>query len=62
MAYQIYVKDEIANQIGLILTDVFTVDNIFRIITVDNLTINQGVAEIGPYMLPLSNILFIKEV
>lgn len=62
MSYDIYFKKEIANQIGLILKDVFELDQILKKINVPSITVNQGLIEIGTYSIPVTHIIFIQEV
>jgi len=56
MAFEIYLKKEIGNQIGAILGEGF------KVVTVASLTINDGLLKKGDYYIPVEHILFIKEV
>jgi hypothetical protein len=62
MSYDIYFKEENANEIAFILPDIFKLDATLKKINVPNITVNQGLIEIGLFSVPLDNILFIKEV
>jgi hypothetical protein len=57
MAFEIYIKDHIINDIQRLIDN-----NIDKKITVANYTITDGLLILGSYRVPLSSILFIKEV
>jgi len=50
MPYEIYPKQTIANIIGK------------QKVTVENITISNGCLEIGSYIVPLNNIIYIKNL
>lgn len=59
MAYDIYIKDEIKNEIAQILGVGSTIP---QKITTGALNVNNGILKIGNYHIPREHILFIKEV
>ena len=62
MTFDIYFKASEANEIAIILPDIFDLDIALKKINVPNITVNQGLIEIGSFSIPLTNILFIKEI
>lgn len=56
MSFEIYLKKEIQNEISQYVHD------INKCVKVPNCTITNGYVKISNYWVPLSNILFIKEV
>lgn len=56
MAFEIYLKKEIGNQIGELFTE------LPKKITVTTLTISDGLLKKGNYQIPIEHILVIKEV
>ncbi len=55
MAFEIYLKKEMGNEISYYV-------NVGKMFTVATLDINYGLLKKGSYQIPLSHILFIKEV
>jgi len=56
MVFEIYLKDEIGNQIAQHL------DELPKVVTVASLTINDGLLKKGNYYIPVEHILFIEEI
>jgi len=50
MTYKIYLDQEIGNLLGT------------NMVTVDNLTVNDGYITVGDYHVPLSKIVLIKQI
>jgi len=50
MAFEIHLRQDIANAVGQ------------KTVTVDNLTVGNGFITVGAYSVPLSNILFVKNL
>lgn len=50
MSYEIHLTKEIMNEIGR------------KVVTVENITVNDGYILVGNYLVPLNNIKFIKNV
>lgn len=56
MAFEIYIKKEIQNEIAIYI------DDVNKKITLQNLNISDGLLTAGSYKIPVEHILFIKEV
>ena len=50
MSFEIHLRQEIANEVG------------HKVVTVENLSVENGYIVVGSYYVPLTNILFVKEV
>jgi len=63
MAFEIYLKKGLQNEIAVYMEYLTTPDpNVTKRIEVPALNINNGLLKLGDYQIPLTNILFIKEI
>jgi hypothetical protein len=63
MAYEIYLKKGLQNEIAIYLEHLSQPDPaVSKKIEVPTLNINNGLLKLGIYQIPLENILFIKEI
>jgi hypothetical protein len=50
MSFEIYLRQQIANEVGR------------KVVTVESLTVENGYIQVNNYFVPLVNILFVKQI